>query len=243
VREALARGAEIEFAIVSPRAGEVGAARAAVELLRGARGGASEVIEVGDEEIAALASTEAPQGLLVVAREPRAALESVVRAGATVLVLDAIQDPGNVGTLVRSAVAFGFDGVVALDGTSDPWGAKSVRASAGTAFAIPVVRARVEELLAAIELADLPIVVASAGGRPVRSGRSGEGGDRGLALVLGNEGSGVRDEIGRGADETVAVVMRGSVESLNVAIAGSILMHELTRGNEAPSVDGGESES
>jgi TrmH family RNA methyltransferase len=151
------------------------------------------------------------------------------------LILDAIQDPGNVGALIRSAVAFGFGGVVVLDGTGDPWGAKAVRAAAGMTFHIPVHSCDADSAIAAVSEMGSTLYCASAEGKPLRGPRQGHGtstGGAGFALVLGNEGAGVRPVLREAADSIVSVEMNGAAESLNVGIAGSILMHELTRTDE-----------
>lgn len=239
--EALDAGASVSFAVVSPRLDSTEEGRTVRRRLEGEGDAhrALEVVVVGDAEMAEVADTEQPQGVVVVCEEPTASLGEVVAAGSRpsgdgaaggpsralrVLVLDAVQDPGNVGTLIRSAVAFSFDVVVALDGTADPWSSKAVRASAGTAFRLAVVRASADDALRLMLGADLPILVASAEGlagvEPPRGG---------FALVVGNEGAGVREAVRRAASQTVAVPMTGPAESLNVGIAGSILMSDLTK--------------
>lgn len=221
VDEILDAGASMSFFVVSPRLESTEAGRALRVRLEGE---AVDVVEISDAEMADVADTEHPQGVAAVADEPRASLETVVRPRARLLVLDALQDPGNVGTLVRSAVAFGFDGVVTLDGTTDPWGSKAVRAAAGMTFRIPTVRAKAGETLEALRRAGLPILAASAEGSAGVERPPG-----GFALVVGNEGGGVRPELREAADETVAVAMSGPAESLNAGIAGSILMSQFTR--------------
>ena len=139
--------------------------------------------------------------------------------------LDGIQDPGNAGTLVRAAVAFGVDAVIVLDGTVDPWSPKTVRSSAGMIFRLPVVRASAADAIGRLQEVRVPILVADARGEDVEARRR----DRGFALVVGNEGAGVRPEIAEGAAASVAVRMPGPAESLNVAMAGAILLHALTR--------------
>lgn len=221
-REACAAGAKVSFAVVSPRLGGTDHGR---EL----RGILPDAIEVDDTELEALADTDHPQGVLLVCDEPQHELATISAASkplAPLLVLDAIQDPGNVGTLVRSAVAFGWGAVIALDGTGDPWGSKAVRASAGTAFRIPVVRCGVDEALERFLEDCVPLLVASAEGRAVADFDRGAGP---FALVLGNEGAGVRDAVRDVAHGTISVPMRGTVESLNAGVAGSILMYELTK--------------
>lgn len=247
VYEALDAGAPVEFAVVSPRLESSSAGRALLERLGGG-GSSSEILSVSDAELEALSDTEHPQGVLLVCGEPEATLDGLTghggqegrwaRSGAAhdapepcILVLDAVQDPGNVGTLVRSAVAFGLDGVLCLDGTVDPWSAKAVRASAGTVFRVPVVTLRAEEAVRWMRECGMAIVVAAADGLSADAWRARleDGSGSGLALVVGNEGAGVRSELREAADATVAVEMRGPAESLNVGIAGSILMHELTK--------------
>jgi TrmH family RNA methyltransferase len=123
-------------------------------------------------------------------------------------------------------VAFGLDAVVCLDGTVDPWAAKTVRASAGMVFRVPVVRATGGDVIERLEQARIPILVADARGNDVPKRRH----VKGFALVVGNEGAGVREELLDAADARIAVPMPGPAESLNAATAGAILMYALTRG-------------
>jgi TrmH family RNA methyltransferase len=225
--EALDASAAVEFAVVSPRLDATAEGRALRERLV-----PFDVHSVTDDELEQLSDTERPQGVLVVCGEPPNGLADLRTTGG-LLVLDALQDPGNVGTLVRSAVAFGLTGVVCLDGTVDPWSPKVVRASAGTIFRIPVVGAGLDAALRWLAGVDVTLLVASAGGTPVdrwlRGARRNLAGprDRAFVLAVGNEGAGVRAKLADAADATIAIEMRGPAESLNVAIAGSILLHEL----------------
>jgi len=230
VEEVLGTTASVDFAVVSPKLAMTEGGRRILERLPST--GVIEVVDVADEKLPDLAGTENPQGVLLVCEEPAWGLDDLPDEG-PVVVLDAIQDPGNVGTLIRSAAAFGFRGVVALDGTGDPWGAKAVRASSGSVFRIPVGRARCDEAMVAFASRGWRVLAAAADG--VALGRVPDGSIehreqvRKVALVLGNEGAGVRDAVRAAADATVAIRMAAEVESLNVGIAGSILMHELTR--------------
>jgi TrmH family RNA methyltransferase len=129
--------------------------------------------EVGEKEFLSAADTEHPQGVLAIAEVPAAALESVAFASnARVLVLDAIQDPGNVGTLVRTAAALGVAAVVALPGTADLWNAKAVRSGAGAHFHVPVAHATPDELLAILREAKIPLWGTAADGVPLLRSRS-----------------------------------------------------------------------
>ncbi|HSG49818.1 MAG TPA: TrmH family RNA methyltransferase, partial [Longimicrobiales bacterium] len=127
VAEALRTGARARFLLRSPR----GDALWTPELDGAVAGSRVEVLNVSDGEMGEVAGTETPQGVLLVAEEPKVHPETLWEAAAPrVLILDGVQDPGNVGTLVRVAAAFACTGVVALDGTSDLWSARAVRAAA-----------------------------------------------------------------------------------------------------------------
>lgn len=204
--------------------------------------GTHDVTWLDDRQLDDLADTAHPQGVLMVAPEPRHVLADVVRPTARLLVLDGLQDPGNVGTLIRTAAAFALDGVLALDGSVDPWNPKAVRASAGTSFALPVLTAPWSAVRPALGAAGLPLLLADAGGIDVGgvdvdgipvsgAGRDvgGPGAARGWVLVLGSEGSGARPEVVSAASARVAIPMPGGTESLNVGVAGSLLVHALTR--------------
>jgi TrmH family RNA methyltransferase len=195
-------------------------------LLESLRRRGTPVRAVDERTLRALAGTEHPQGVLAVAAIPPAGLSALRLDGepAGVLVLDAVQDPGNFGTLVRTAEALGAAGVIALPGTVDPWNAKSVRAAMGASFRLPIVAAGWDE--AAPWLAERGVVVVAAvvGADPLPSPPP-----RRAALVLGNEGAGVGEETLARAALRAGIPLRGRAESLNVAAAGAILLHELLR--------------
>ncbi len=225
VTEALDAGANGRFAVTSPRLGHTSGGSALATRLAATD---LELHTIDDAELSELADTEHPQGILLVCGEPRASLD-LVEAGVRLLVLDGVQDPGNTGTLVRASVAFGLDAVIALEGTADPWAPKTVRASAGMAFRIPVIRACLLDAVAALQHAGVPLRVAAAGGEPVRRDERRAG----FALIVGNEGAGVRDELKDAATSTVSIPMWGPAESLNVGMAGSVLLYELTKESSA----------
>lgn len=183
-----------------------------------------------DRELARLARTRTPQGVLAVAAVPEHGLETL-RAGArgVHLALDGVQDPGNVGTLIRTAEALGAAGVVSLPGTADVWSPKVVRAAAGALFRLPVVRAEPGPFFGRAEAEGLGIVVADAAGTSIRAL---EPPPAGVVLVLGNEGAGAGEAARAAAARVVAIPQRPGAESLNVAAAGAILLWELI-GEEA----------
>jgi TrmH family RNA methyltransferase len=214
-RDALDAGATVHEALYTDMAaGDPAVARLLDEL----RATGAEVERVDEAELAEFADTVTPQGLLLVVDIPVRSLEDV--AVPRLAVLDAVQDPGNVGTLIRAADALGAGGVVLLPGTADPWNPKTVRAAAGASFRIPVVTTSVAELAAWCLDHAVPLLAAAAGGEPApRSGAA-----RDAALVFGNEAAGVSDEVRAVAAGVVGIPQRGPADSLNVAMAGAILM-------------------
>lgn len=219
VSEALDAGVDVSFAVVSHRLVETGGGAELLERLA-----AHDVDSVEESELGRLSDTERDQGVLLVCAEPSSGPDALV-GQKRYLVLDGVQDPGNAGTLIRAAVAFALDAVVCLDGTVDPWGPKPVRASAGMIFRLPVVRVTAEELVGRLRESGVPLLVADARGKDVDSYPVGEA----FAIAVGNEGRGVRSLLAESAEASLAVRMPGGAESLNVAMAGAILLHALTR--------------
>jgi RNA methyltransferase, TrmH family len=224
VEDLLASPLPVRLAVAASSLGDTSRGQALMDVLA-ARGVA--LRETGDRELAALADTETPQGILAVAPIPAAGLDALPLEGrdpAVVLVLDAVQDPGNFGTLARTAEALGAAGLVALPGTVDPWNPKSVRAAMGSTFRLPVVEADWDALAPWLAARGVETLAAVVGGAPLAEPRP-----RRAALVLGNEGAGVGDETRARAGRAVGIPLRGRAESLNVAAAGAILLYELLR--------------
>jgi TrmH family RNA methyltransferase len=225
VEEALASGVPIRGAAVSPalEATPRGTALKSALAAAGVR-----LVEVGPAELEALSDTEQPQGIVAaVAPRPWTLDDIVTPPGAVVLVLDAVQDPGNVGTMLRTALALGIAGVVALRGTAELANPKVLRGSMGAAFRLPAATADAAGLLAWIEARQVELVVAAADGTPVD--RRPRGGRPPLALVVGNEGAGVGPILASAARRRVAIPLAPGVESLNVAVAAGILLYEVSR--------------
>jgi TrmH family RNA methyltransferase len=196
---------------------------AAAEALR--RAGV-ECVTVSDDEFKSAAGTQSPQGILAIAEVPGGSVGALNPAElARTLVLDAIQDPGNVGTMIRAAAALGVRTVVALPGTADVWNAKVVRSAAGGHFHLTVLHAELDELLAALRHASVPLWGADASGRPVDAVKAPPA----LALAMGNEGAGLTPDVRGAVSDLVALPMTPGVESLNVAVAAGILLYALRR--------------
>lgn len=224
VEEALACHVAVRAVAIAPALEATQRGSALAERLRAA---CPRVEPVGDRELAALAATDHPQGLIAVIEPPRWRLEQVALApGAPVLVLDAVQDPGNVGTMVRTAFALGACGVIALPGTAELTNPKVLRATMGGAFRLPALSLPLEECTAWLRGAGAEIWISAPDGVEVPPRPAG----RAIALVVGNEGAGVGHLLTSLADRRVAIRLRAGAESLNVAVAAGILLHEVTRG-------------
>lgn len=166
-----------------------------------------------------LSETRQPQGILGLFERPEASAAVVLARRDTICVaLDRVQDPGNVGTIVRLAAAFDAAGVLLLPGCADPFGPKAIRASAGAILGMPVAPVTLEELLAS----GLPLLVAETSGAAI------DPPPRAAVLVFGNEGAGVSDDLRRRA-ASIAIPMSGNVESLNVASSAAILLAQSYR--------------
>ncbi|MBR4702215.1 MAG: RNA methyltransferase [Oscillospiraceae bacterium] len=145
-----------------------------------------------------------------------------------VLALEAMQDPGNVGTVIRTAAAFGFDGVLLLGPCADPWGPKAVRASMGGAFRLPVwERPDTAGALGEIKNAGLPLYAAALREDTLAAGRTGY--PPALVLAIGNEGHGLSAPVLEAADKVLRIPMAPGAESLNAAAAAAVLMWEVYR--------------
>ena len=238
IEEALRSGLETEALLVS-ESGE----REAGRILRAAGKSdtgipRSRVLRTTDKLFESVAGTEAPQGVAALFRQREWGFEDVLRgtgdlrgSSPLVIVLAAVQDPGNVGTILRSAEAFGATGAVSARGTADPWSPKALRASAGSALRLPVLRGiAIPVLLAQLKMAKLKIYAAS-------SARAAGWNETDLrepaAIFVGNESSGVPAEIERTADALISIPMAETVESLNAGVAASLILYEAARQRSA----------
>lgn len=185
------------------------------------------LLRVSTTDFASAADTESPQGILVIAEIPRREPDDLP-APHRVLVLDAVQDPGNVGTILRTAAALGVDVTIALPGTVDVWNAKVVRSAMGAVFSHPVVSMAWDEAARWLREREVPLWAADAAGAPVS--RVAADPPARLALVVANEGAGVSPPVAAVAERLVAIPMVPGAESLNVAVAAGILLYVLAPG-------------
>ena len=191
---------------------------------------ATELLQVPRDLLDSVLQTETPQPVAALVEMPDWTLAHVLGPGKwsapMILVLAALQDPGNLGTILRSAEAFGASGIVALPGTVSPWNAKAVRASAGSVFRMPFISTTAEECFTSLRQAGVRFLTTT-----VRAAQpldicelTGA-----VAFLIGNEGSGVSENLAAHADEAITIPCPGAVESLNAAVAASVLLYEASR--------------
>ncbi len=253
VEDALRSGLEAEALLVS----EAGEASELERILRAAGESVagiprSRVLRTTDKLFASVAGTETPQGVAALFRQRVWEFDDVVRGAAAadgglrgdaalVVVMAAVQDPGNVGTIVRSAEAFGATGVVTTRGSADPWSPKALRASAGSGLRVPILRGMaIPVLLAQLRVAGVKIVAASS-----HSGTAGAGEANdavavlreAVAIFIGNEGAGLPREIENVADARISIPTSAGVESLNAGVAASVVLYEAARQRKSFTTD------
>ncbi len=176
-----------------------------------------------------LSDTETPQGILAVVKRPAYSLAElpVHKGPALYCILENLQDPGNAGTILRTADAVGADAVIALKGTVDFYGSKVVRATMGSLFHLPpIVGADLRETVNALHAAGVKVYAAALGGTRYHYEADFSGP---TAFLIGNEGSGLSPEAISLADESIMIPMPGQAESLNAAMAAGVLMYEALR--------------
>jgi len=255
IEDALRYGVEAEAVLVS-ESGE----RDMEKILRAAGDSESgiarsRVLRTTDKIFEAISGTESSQGVAALFRQPVWDFEEILGLGssqgdasaagpnrALVLVMAGVQDPGNVGTIFRSAEAFGASGVIAARGTADPWSPKAVRASAGSSLRLPLLRGMpTSVVLAQLRISKIKIVAAS-----LRASKGEVAGGQALpdlrepvAIFVGSEGSGLASEIESAADARISIPMSATVESLNAGIAASIILYEAARQRKMGSTGAG----
>jgi len=189
------------------------------------RDGGTRVHEVSEPVLRAISDTTTPQGVVAVAELAERSLADLDLGRELILVLDQIRDPGNAGTLIRSAVAAGCGGIVFTAGSVDPYAPKTLRAAAGVIFRCPVVaKADLAAVIQHLRGAGFRLVGADARSRQSIYNTDLTGP---VAVVLGNESWGLEDA--SGLDLTAGIPMPGGIESLNAAIAGSVFLFEAVR--------------
>ena len=179
-------------------------------------------------QIESLADTETTQGLVAVFREPPTSLAELYQPNLRrILLCEHIADPGNLGTMMRSALAFGFELIILAGNSAEPYSPKVVRASAGTIFGLPVAIAETSEVLELAAAKKIYLLASDISGQPAAVQLREIPKENQVMLAVGSEAEGVSPEILSRASSRVRIEHSEAVESLNAAVAGSILMKEL----------------
>jgi TrmH family RNA methyltransferase len=188
-----------------------------------------EVVRLANDVFQSCVETQTPQGIAALLVPPVSTVEEMLLGIPLILIAVALQDPGNLGTLIRSAEAFGATGILTTPGTVSAWNQKTLRASAGSVFRMPVAVAT-PDAMERLEQSGVKLLAAlKDDARSIDDPSLAETLQGPVALLIGNEGAGLSEDWVRMADERVTIPCPGWVESLNAAVAGSILLWEVSR--------------
>lgn len=186
-----------------------------------------EVAIVSDQIFSSLVDTKSPQGILALVKYHKNKIDDLLNNNKLIMILDNIQDPGNLGTIIRTADAAGFSGVLLSQGCVDPFNPKVIRSSAGSIFNIPIVESEgIIQDINYLKSIGIKLYAAAADGDTVLYNLEL---NRSFAFVIGNEGSGIDNKIKQIADCIVSIPIKGAAESLNAAVSASIFMYESLR--------------
>ena len=183
------------------------------------------MVQIPRDVMASISPMKTPQGALFTCRLPHSALPEKL-TGRRYVVLDAVQDPGNVGTILRTLDAFDFDGLLLLEGCADPWSVKTTRASMGAVFRRDIYTLTAEELFPLLQRSDLPLY-----GTALREDTvdAREADLSRCAIAIGSEGRGLSEGVLARCDKTLKIPMSDRCESLNAAVAAAVLLWESFR--------------
>jgi RNA methyltransferase, TrmH family len=222
IEEALGAGLAIETAALASRLPPEHPAAALASRLE--RAGVRVLLAPGPV-MEALSPVRTPSGLVALARRPAGRAEPTTGAALRLLLID-VQDPGNVGAVVRAAEAAGATSLWACGATADPFGWKALRGGMGSTFRLPVVRSDIKAAIADARARGLRLLAMTPrGGRPLPDAALAEP----VAVLIGGEGRGLAPEVIAESDDTISIPMRPPVESLNLAVAAALVVYEAFR--------------
>ena len=200
--------------------------------------GTTEVLLVPADILTPAFATETPQPIAALVEPPHWTwahmLGTHTSTAPLIIVLAALQDPGNLGTILRSAEAFGASGVISLPGTVSSWNPKAIRASAGSVFRMPHLTVGAADAFRHLREAEVKILATTVHqAKPANLINL----NKTIALLIGNEGSGLPDDVAAKASGAITIPCPGPVESLNAAVAASVLLYEASQQRAANSAD------
>jgi RNA methyltransferase, TrmH family len=178
------------------------------------------ITEVPAFEMEKISSLSTASPALAILRKP--VLQRPAPVNGITLVLDTIQDPGNLGTIIRTAEWFGVQQIICSEGTADCYNPKVIQATMGSIFRMPVFYEDIMEWVG--QLKDIPVLAASLDGKPMKPGRPGKD----LVVIVGNESAGIRPALQAMATQRWLIPRHGEAESLNAAVATGIMLYALT---------------
>lgn len=183
-----------------------------------------EVIYAANDVLKAISDTETPQGIAAVCEQRNVTLEDINPE--MLLLIDAVQDPGNIGTMIRTADAAGIDAVILGEGCADPYNPKVIRSTQGSLFHMPVLKGKLEDIIDRLKSRDIPVFgTALENSVPFENVKK----TRSFALLVGNEGQGVDKALLSKTTQNLYIPIYGKSESLNVGIAAGILLYHLRK--------------
>lgn len=217
--EALSSGIEIHDILVADEA------ELNTELLHQAEGQGAKLYTCPASLLSKVSNVKTPQGVVFSCERPVAELD-VLHGAKRLMVLEGLQDPGNLGTIIRTADAFALDGIILCEGCVDPTSPKVVRATMGAAFRLPIAAAGLEQTVAFLNKQNLPLYAAALSESSVPLTRVDL---TRAAVMIGNEGRGITKKAAALCTQQIIIPMDGRAESLNASVAASIIMYEMSR--------------
>jgi len=222
--EALKENAEIVRVIVSE---EFVSREDSVHLMKTIESRGCKCFILPEKLFKEISDTETPQGIMAVLRTRHFGIDEIVRENASLVILDAVQDPGNMGTIIRTADAAGFDGIIMSKGCVDVYNPKVIRATMGSIFRVPFnFSENLTDTIRILKSKDIRVIAAHLKGDKNYFELDMDGN---IAVVIGNEANGISDDVTVLADELVRIPMVGRTESLNASVAAGLLMYEVLR--------------
>ena len=183
---------------------------------------------LSDDLFKKISDTQTPQGILCVMKQFHYQLDELVqKKNPLLLILEDIQDPGNLGTMVRTAEGAGVDGIIMTKGTVDIYNPKTIRSTMGSIYRMPFIYTdNLLDIMKQLQIRNITLYAAHLKGKHYYHQMNFTGG---TAFLIGNEGNGLKEETAKAADVYMKIPMEGKVESLNAAVASVILMYEAAR--------------
>jgi len=174
-----------------------------------------------------ISDTETPQGIMAVVKVKHFGIDEIIREKSSLVILDTIQDPGNMGTIIRTADAAGFDGMIISKGCVDIYNPKVIRATMGSVFRMPFNFSEdLTDTIKVLKSKNIRVIAAHLKGDKNYFELDMKGN---IAVIIGNEANGIRDDVSALADDLVRIPMAGRTESLNASVAAGLLIYEVLR--------------